>query len=111
MKLPNYHRAVIDIRKLSKYCLNPAHPVGKHKASVFKAGLGVTQKDAESLKGQILDGLANSDAKISNEDRFGIRYSVQMDIHNGDKIAPVVTVWVIRKDYNVPELVICYLMT
>jgi hypothetical protein len=26
MKLPNGERAIVDIRKLQEYCLNPLHP-------------------------------------------------------------------------------------
>ena len=32
MKIPNAERAIVDIRKLRGYCLNPQHVKGKHKA-------------------------------------------------------------------------------
>jgi hypothetical protein len=32
---PDFFNASIDLRKLSDYCLNPLHPIGKHKARVF----------------------------------------------------------------------------
>ena len=50
MQLPNAHKAVVDIKKLRDYSLNPNHPVGKHKARVFKAALGITLKNAEWLR-------------------------------------------------------------
>lgn len=50
MKLLNYRKAIIDLRKLREYCLNPEHPVGKHKAHMFKKLLGIGQKDALYLK-------------------------------------------------------------
>lgn len=31
MKIPNAERAIVDIRKLRDYCLNPEHDVGKHE--------------------------------------------------------------------------------
>ncbi len=37
MKLPNGGRAVVEIAKLRDYCLNPAHPRGRHNARVFAA--------------------------------------------------------------------------
>ena len=50
MKLPNADQAVVDIAKLRDYCLNPLHPVGKHKARVFRSALGFTIDDAERLR-------------------------------------------------------------
>lgn len=50
MIIPNADRAVIDIRKLRDYCLNPAHNEGKHKARLFSAKLGITRQDAEALR-------------------------------------------------------------
>jgi len=32
MLVPNAERAVVDIRKLRAYCLDPTHADGKHKA-------------------------------------------------------------------------------
>jgi len=37
MIIPNAERAVVDIRKLRDYCLNPLHDDGKHKAQLFAA--------------------------------------------------------------------------
>ena len=32
MKLPNGDRAVVELAKLTDYCLDPGHPRGRHKA-------------------------------------------------------------------------------
>lgn len=53
--LPNAGRAVVDIRKLRDYCLNPWHEDGKHKARVFASALGLGELDAEWLRDQLLD--------------------------------------------------------
>lgn len=50
MKLPEYKSAHIDLRKLRDYCLNPYHPVGKHKAKVFRKKLGITKEDSGILR-------------------------------------------------------------
>jgi len=50
----------IDERKLSEYCLNPSHPLGKHKARVFSASLGIGPNEALLLKSLILDGAQES---------------------------------------------------
>ena len=39
MKIPNAELAIVDIRKLRDYCLNPAHDEGKHKARLFMMAL------------------------------------------------------------------------
>jgi hypothetical protein len=50
MQIPNAENAVIDIRKLRDYCLNPKHAEGKHKARLFSSSLGLTADDAEELR-------------------------------------------------------------
>jgi hypothetical protein len=54
MLIPNAERALVDIRKLCDYCLNPTHPEGKHKARLFAAALGMTAYDAENLCSELL---------------------------------------------------------
>ena len=50
MTIPHADRAMVDIRKLRDYCLNPLHDEGQHKARVFAAALGITIADAEVLR-------------------------------------------------------------
>jgi hypothetical protein len=40
MRLPNATSAFLDIRKIANYCLDGDHPLGRHKARVFRAALG-----------------------------------------------------------------------
>jgi hypothetical protein len=54
MTLPNAERAIIDIRKLRDYCLNPLHDEGQHKARLFVTILGMTADDAEALRDLLL---------------------------------------------------------
>jgi hypothetical protein len=44
--LPNRDEAVLDIRKIEDYCLNPSHPRGRHKARVFREALDLQRRDA-----------------------------------------------------------------
>jgi hypothetical protein len=37
-RLPHGDEAILDIRKIQDYCLNPSHPRGRHKARVFREG-------------------------------------------------------------------------
>src|SRR5436853_7876618 len=44
MLLPNGKRAIVDIRKLRDYCLNPDNPRGSGKARVFARALESRRK-------------------------------------------------------------------
>ncbi len=54
MKLPNPHKAVVEIEKLRDYSLNLNHPVGKQKAKVFRSALLLTMQDAAWLRDERL---------------------------------------------------------
>jgi len=64
MPIPNAERAVVDIRKLRDYCLNPMHDEGQHKARLFVAALGITADDAEDLRVLLLQAVKTSDAQF-----------------------------------------------
>lgn len=111
-KLPNAENAIINIRKLRNYCLNPNHPVGKHKAKVFKTVLGIGQSDAELLKELIIASLPDHPAELNFSDTYGTRYTVNLKIrilNNKEHI--FTTGWIIRYDENFPRLITCYLKT
>ena len=55
MKLPNPHKAVVEIEKLRDYSLNLNHRVGGHKARVFKAALDLTVQEADWLRERALE--------------------------------------------------------
>lgn len=62
MKLPNYKNAIVDIEKLTEYCLNEYHQEGKHKAGVFKSVLGITINESDYLLSIILEGIKKNQA-------------------------------------------------
>ena len=111
MKLPNFRKAVVDSRKLKDYCLNPHHPVGKHKARVFKSALGFQQEDAETLKEQIIDSLLQAEAEKKHEDQFGVRYAVEFPVSNKERKATIVTIWMVPNNNDKPYLITCYVKT
>jgi hypothetical protein len=45
-RLPQSDEAILDVRKIEDYCLNPSHPRGRHKARVFRDALGIHRDDA-----------------------------------------------------------------
>ena len=52
MKLPNGDQANLG-DKLERYCLNPEHLKGKHKALLFEKRLGITLSNKEILKNSL----------------------------------------------------------
>lgn len=109
MALPNYQKAFIDLKKLTDYCLNPNHPVGKSKARIFKSVLQIERNDAELLKKSILKGLSIHEALIRRSDEYGQLYQVDIKIRNLNLEAIVTTVWIVEHDERVPRLITCYI--
>jgi hypothetical protein len=58
--LPRADAAEISDEKLRDYVLNPEHPLGRHKARVFAATLGIGRDDWAYLRDQIHARLAES---------------------------------------------------
>lgn len=109
MKLPNADRAIIDIRKLSTYCLDLEHSDGQHKARVFRSALGIGLEDAEELRTALLEAILTSETVPTQQDRHGQRYVVDFLMVRLDKQALVRSVWIIRTTENFPRLVTCYI--
>lgn len=57
MKIPNAQHAIVDIRKVQDYCLNPQHNSEKHKARMFASALGMGPDDAEALRKVLLQAV------------------------------------------------------
>jgi hypothetical protein len=74
MGRPDFSTGVIDISKLRDYCLNPDHPLGKHKARRFHQTLRLTRHDANWLKQQIIDGSKNTSPVATKTDPYGTRH-------------------------------------
>jgi uncharacterized protein DUF6883 len=67
-KLPNPENAIVEVRKLRDYCLNPDHPRGRHKARVFASALGLTADDAEEVREALLSAALSGEADPAEED-------------------------------------------
>jgi hypothetical protein len=107
-KLPNAEQAVVEIEKLLTYSLNPEHEVGKHKASVFKAALGITLDAAEWLRETILRQVVDAEASRGPASPFGEKYVVDMEVTKGDRTATVRTAWIVDYGTDFPRLTSCY---
>ena len=108
MKLPNAEHAVVDIRKLRDYCLNPTHEHGKHKVRLFIAALGLTADDTEELRSVLLEVITTHDTQPGRRDAYGQRYVVDFMQVWGSKQAMIRSAWIIEHDSDTPRLTSCY---
>ncbi|MBE2232112.1 MAG: hypothetical protein IAE85_01315 [Anaerolinea sp.] len=108
MLLPHAEQAVVDIRKLRDYCLNPLHDEGKHKAKLFVAALGMTAKDAYDLREMLLDAVLSNDAVMGRQDKYGQRYIVDFGMVWHNRRATVRSAWIIENGSTTPRLTSCY---
>ncbi len=70
-RLPHSDKAILDIRKIEDYCLNPSHPRGRHKARVFREALDLQRSDASWLREVLLEAGRSGDAVKIGEDAWG----------------------------------------
>ena len=110
MFVPNAENAVVDIRKLVDYCLNPNHEIGKHKAFVFKKLLDLTIDDAKELKNFLLLAIRNNEAQAGKFDKFGQRYTVDFEMTRGTKKATIRSGWIIETNTSFPRLTTCFIL-
>jgi len=108
MLLPNGKHAVVDIRKLRDYCLNPDSPRGSRKAQVFSDVLGMTRRDAAMLRTRLLGIAATGQAQVRKLDEYGQRYSIDFEMQIGNRKAVLRSGWIVLKDEANPRLTTCY---
>ena len=108
MLLPNGDRAVVDIRKLRDYCLNPDSPRGGGKARVFAAALGLTARDAPKLRERLLEAARAGDARLGELDIYGQRYTLDFEAETETGKAVVRSGWIILHGEERPRLTTCY---
>ena len=108
MLLPNGKLAIVDIRKLRDYCLNPDNPRGSAKARVFASALGITAKDADRLRTKLLEIAASADAAVGELDLYGQRYTIDFEMENETRRAEVRSGWIVLRSEAVPRFTTCY---
>jgi hypothetical protein len=108
MLIPNAENAIVDIRKLRDYSLNPEHKDGKHKARLFAAILGMTADDAEELRQVLLEIVKLHEAQLGRQDEFGQRYTLDFEISWQNREARLRSGWIIEPDSEIPKLTTCY---
>jgi len=110
MRLPNAEKALIDLRKLRDYCLNPLHPEGRHKARVFAAALGIGRQDADWLQAAIQAAIQETAVVHAETLLYGARYTVDIALVRNNAQAVVRTGWIVRANEDFPRLVTCFVL-
>ena len=111
MRIPNAERAVVDIRKLRDYCLNPQHNRGKHKARLFTSLLGMNSDDAEELRNILLEAVKTKDAQLGETDAYGQRYTLDFTLNWRGKQARIRSAWIIETGSDIPKLTTAFPLT
>lgn len=96
--------------KLVGYALNSDHPVGKHKARVFKSVLGYDKNNYLDLKQKILENFDEKKLEYRGEDKHGKKYQQIMKITgpNGNT-ADVTTAWIKETEKSEPRMTSAYI--
>jgi hypothetical protein len=108
MLLPNGKRAIVDIRKLRDYCLNPDNPRGSAKARVFARALGMTAKDAIVLRAKLLEIVDSEEAVVGELDVYGQRYTIDFEMETEVGRAILRSGWIVLRAESAPRLTTCY---
>lgn len=108
MRIPYSEYAVVDIRKLRDYCLDPKHDDGKHKAHLFSAKLDFTAENANFLQEKLIQIAKTNDANLGRRDVFGQRYSIDFLLEWKGKRALIRSGWIIEHNSRIPKLTTCY---
>ena len=104
MKIPNAERAIVDIRKLREYCLNPQHNKGQHKARLFASLLGMNSDDVEGLRNALLEAIREQDAQLAEKNEYGQRYTLDFTLNWKGKQATIRSGWIIETNSDIPKL-------
>ena len=110
MKLPNGDQAVVEMRKLSEYCLSPRHPRGRHKARVFASAIGITEAEADVLRNGLLEAARTQPAVPGAEDQYGMRYTLDFEMSGPAGKRVVRSFWIIRAGEFFPRFVTCFVI-
>ncbi len=108
--LPNAKDAIVDPPKLIQYALDPDHPVGRHKATVFRRALNIDLDDWKYLRNSILGELAHCPVSAIRPPKAaheGFTWEVLVPIRGlgarSSRTLNVITAWVLIDER--PELV------
>src|SRR5450631_254696 len=79
-RLPHGDQAILDMRKIEDYCLNPSHPRGRHNARVFREALDLQRSDASWLRDALLEAARSAEAFRDGEDAWGTHWRLDANV-------------------------------
>ena len=94
MKLPNGENAYVPLAKLTSYLLSDSHPVGRHKAQIFK-NLGYDINNPAELELGLLSIVEQWDVVETITSEYGTKYIV-----DGVLATRVASELSVRTDWN-----------
>lgn len=110
MLVPNAENALVEIEKLTEYCLNPLHEVGGDKSRVFKSALGLSVGDAKELSDLLKTAVRTVEAREGVLNQFGQRYIVDFEVSRALRKATIRSVWIVELGKEYPRLITCYIL-
>lgn len=103
----------MERRKLEEYLLSPTHPIGKHKLRLWRGVLGIEEGDDALLERLLRDQLLQAEpeerepATTGGDPQAAVRRWALLIPRfrgpNGNE-APVLTVWALDPDGDLPHL-------
>lgn len=109
MLLPGGQQAVVEDSKLLEYILNPEHPVGRHHAMLFETLLGITRRNCEVLKEQLLRAATSVEVDAGKPSPFGQKFEMRFPVRGPLGTRPVLAVWIREQARGGgPQLITCY---
>jgi len=110
VKLPGAERAVVDIRKLRDYCLDPNSPKGRSKARVLASTLGLTKSDADFLREALLRAAWEMECVAGEADEYGRRYTLDFELRTALGERRIRSGWIVREGEVFHSLTTCYVL-
>jgi hypothetical protein len=107
--LPRAREAFIPSSKLRDYVLCLDHPLGRHKARVFRSALGVSADNWEHLRDQIKQGVVSASVSNVQIKSYGVLYEVPILIQGLNGAShEVITAWIVEGPNPIPRLTTAY---
>ena len=108
MRMPAGEQAWIPREKLHRYLLDPSHPEGAGKATLFRRLLGITAANADALRDALLHAAATREVRSQTRTPHGTKYRIEFAMESKRGTYTVVSVWIAPAENQPPKLVTAY---
>ena len=108
--LPNVESAIVPLRKLTEYPLDPNHTRGSDKSRVFAAALGFNKGNVQSLADQISKAVLYHPAVEQQATAFGRKFAVNVPVTGPIGSGTVRTGWILKTGETIPRMTTVYVL-